>query len=366
MSGAQNWSVRGIDPKIREAAREAAARQGMSLGEYLNQALAQAEPAGREQPREQNREPQREVRAPAHAPRPRPSRLSAHAYEEDGAPNRLRWDKDALAQMMSFGRWIFASTVLTFLVGQSDRLIFGALIPLAALGVYSVAAMIALLPATALSRMASSVFFPIYSRIHNEGRELSPVFLRMRRPLLVFGGWLIGGLAGGGQSAVQLLYDDRYAQAGWILQWLALGCWFAVLEGINSAALLARGQSNWTAAASAGKLAGMLTLIPLGFHLGGFPGAVVGLALSDVLKYAVSAFAVSRAGLPCLAQDLRLTAWVLASAALGHGAARVAEDAGGSEFATALAVLLTVTLAWLPLSAQFWSAKKSAAPQGTP
>jgi localization factor PodJL len=39
MSGAQGWSVKGIDPKVREAAREAAARQGMSLGEYLSQAL---------------------------------------------------------------------------------------------------------------------------------------------------------------------------------------------------------------------------------------------------------------------------------------------------------------------------------------
>ncbi len=36
---AQSWSVKGIDPKVREAVREAAARQGMSLGEYLNQAL---------------------------------------------------------------------------------------------------------------------------------------------------------------------------------------------------------------------------------------------------------------------------------------------------------------------------------------
>lgn len=36
---AQSWSVKGIDPKIREAAREAAARKGMSLAEYLNHAL---------------------------------------------------------------------------------------------------------------------------------------------------------------------------------------------------------------------------------------------------------------------------------------------------------------------------------------
>ncbi|MBL8537610.1 MAG: SEL1-like repeat protein [Hyphomonadaceae bacterium] len=42
---AQGWSVKGIDPKVREAAREAAARQGMSLSEYLNQALSGAAPS---------------------------------------------------------------------------------------------------------------------------------------------------------------------------------------------------------------------------------------------------------------------------------------------------------------------------------
>ena len=46
MSGAQSWSVKGIDPKVREAAREAAARQGMTLGEYLNQALQNHQPPG--------------------------------------------------------------------------------------------------------------------------------------------------------------------------------------------------------------------------------------------------------------------------------------------------------------------------------
>lgn len=43
MSGAQNW--KGIDPKLREAAREAAARQGLSLGEYLNQAITKQQGA---------------------------------------------------------------------------------------------------------------------------------------------------------------------------------------------------------------------------------------------------------------------------------------------------------------------------------
>jgi localization factor PodJL len=66
MSGAQSWSVKGIDPKVREAAREAAARQGMSLGEYLNQALASGQLGGggaQSQPHNTPQQPPRPPRA---------------------------------------------------------------------------------------------------------------------------------------------------------------------------------------------------------------------------------------------------------------------------------------------------------------
>ena len=33
------WSVKGIDPKVREIARERAHRQGQTLGQYLNSLL---------------------------------------------------------------------------------------------------------------------------------------------------------------------------------------------------------------------------------------------------------------------------------------------------------------------------------------
>jgi O-antigen/teichoic acid export membrane protein len=112
-----------------------------------------------------------------------------------GISNRFRWDRSALAQMIRFGRWIFFSTVLTFFVGQSDRLIFGKMVPLAMLGVYSVGAMIATMPAVALGRMASSVFVPVYSRVQNAGQDLRPVFTRVRRPVLLLAGWMVAGTA---------------------------------------------------------------------------------------------------------------------------------------------------------------------------
>lgn len=269
-----------------------------------------------------------------------------------GISNRFCWDRSAVAQMLHFGRWIFISTVLTFFVGQSDRLIFGKMVPLAMLGVYSLGAMIATMPSAALGRMASSVFFPIYSRVHNSGQDLRPVFTRVRRPVLLLAGWMIAGLAGGGAAAVRLLYDQRYSEAGWIVQVLALASWFTVLEATNGAALLARGEAHWTAADGGAKLLGMLLLIPLGYALAGFPGAVTGLAASELLKYSVSAYAVTRANLKGWPQELQLTGWVLATSGLGWFAASFAERADWSRIAAAALVFTAVTLAWAPLG---WS-----------
>lgn len=276
-----------------------------------------------------------------------------------GITNRLSWDRSAVRALFHFGRWIFFSTLLTFVVGQSDRLIFGKMIPIALLGVYGVAAMIATMPATALSRMGHGVFFPIYSRVHNAGEDLREIFGRVRLPLLLIAGWTSAGLSGGGEAAVHLLYDARYAEAGWMVQLLALASWFTVLEATNGAALLARGEARWTAASNAGKLAGMIVLIPTGYHVAGFHGAVAGLVLSEVLKYAVSAFAAGRAGLRGWPQDLALSAWVLISAWLGSFCATLAESAGGSRFAVASAVLLSVSLLWTPLALRYWTTRRA-------
>jgi localization factor PodJL len=45
MSGPTPWSVKGIDPRAREAAREAARARGLTIGEWLNQAILANEAA---------------------------------------------------------------------------------------------------------------------------------------------------------------------------------------------------------------------------------------------------------------------------------------------------------------------------------
>lgn len=233
----------------------------------------------------------------------------------DGQRNWFRLEREALRFARSFGVWIFVATAITFTADNLDRLIFGKLSTLSELGVYSIAALLATVPSQALGSVSSSVLFPLYSRIYHSDRDLQDVFNSARWAILVLSGWVSAGWIGGGPTIVRILYDERYWDAGWMMQALVSGLWFGVtLQYTNGAATLAAGRSDLTSAYSFAKLLGISALIPLGYWLYGFPGAVLGLAASDVFRYAVSLYGVRLIGLTGARQDLGLSARVAASA----------------------------------------------------
>ena len=241
-----------------------------------------------------------------------------------GIRHRFHWDRESARVLFSFGRWVFFSTMLTFLAGQSDRMIFGKLIPMEMLGVYGIAAMLAALPTQAVDSLGGSVVFPALSRV-TERPDFRALFWRTRLPLLLAGATLATGLIASGPFFIQVLYDARYQQAGWVLQFLAVMTWFQVLEATNSAAALAQGRVYWLTAGNAAKLVGLLTLIPVGFHFDGFRGALVGLVSAEALKYLTSMYAAARRGLTSLGRDFGLSLLIAALATLaslvGHRAA---------------------------------------------
>jgi O-antigen/teichoic acid export membrane protein len=243
--------------------------------------------------------------------------------------DRLAWHRDSARDLFHFGKWIFVSTVLAFLVGQSDRLIFGKLTSVATLGVYSIASMFAMLPSGVVHRVGIAVVFPAFSRKTESMTGFESAFRRSRRPLLAFGGLIVACLGASGPPLIEVLYDPRYAEAGWILQLLAIEGWFQILEVPYGSALLALGLPRWLAVANALKLAGILALVPLGFWLYGFPGAIGGFAVSETLRYAVCA-AGAPTGFPARDRPLcvgagrdRRGVWLYASFAIGRREERV-------------------------------------------
>jgi O-antigen/teichoic acid export membrane protein len=275
-----------------------------------------------------------------------------------GIRHRFVWDRVAAQSLFRFGRWVFLSSLLTFMAGQADRLVFGKMIPIALLGVYNIASMLATMPTQIIQTLGSRVLFPAYSRMAGQG-DLRSVHWRARLPLLLGGGAAVTGLIACGPFLIRVLYDRRYEQAGWILQFLAAGAWFQILESTNSAALLAQGRVTWMAAGSATKLAGMVLLLPLGFHLGGFPGALVGLLLSQLLMYAAAATGATRAGLAVIGRDLGLTLAMAVVAGTGYLAGHAAAGRLHANLAGLAGAMAVMAAAWVPVGV--WYLKRERA-----
>ena len=208
--------------------------------------------------------------------------------------------------------------------------------------------MLAATPSQALSHVASNIIFPFYSRVAQEGEDLPRAYRNVRFPLLVLGGWMTAGLIAGGPTIVRMLYREPYWEGGWMLQLLAAGMWFGtVLQGTNGAAVLALGKSNWTFASSVAKLIGIAAFIYPGYKAMGFVGAVAGLAVSEFLRYLVSAFAAARFNMWGLKQDGLLSAVVIIATGLGWLAIKALPSL--HPIAHAVIVFVVVTLVWIPL-----------------
>jgi O-antigen/teichoic acid export membrane protein len=242
-----------------------------------------------------------------------------------GVRNQFRWHAPSARALLHFGRWVFLSTLLTFAVLQSDRLIFGKLVTLEMLGVYSIATVWAAIPTQVLSQVSSSVVFPLLSRVHNAGGNFAAALRQTRTPWLALAGWMVACLAAGGPSLVHFFYDERAKAAEWMLQILAVGAWFVSLESPNRMALLAQGRPLWMSVDSGAKLVAMAVLIPLGWFEFGFPGAVAGFAGAEAFPYIASLVGLSRVGISGLLVDVLLSGFVLGTTAAGSAVRRMLE-----------------------------------------
>jgi O-antigen/teichoic acid export membrane protein len=273
----------------------------------------------------------------------------------DGERDGFAWDKAVLSELFRFGRWVFLSTALTFAVSYCDRLVFAKLIPFAAFGVYGIATALARLPAEAFNEVAQQVLFPVWSRANASGDDalLSETFARTRAPFLVLAGWIVSGMAAGGQVIFNILYDQRYQDGGWMVRIIALGVWVQMLEQICSSALLAKGQSRWMPVTGVVKLVAVLVFIPIGYRLGAFPGALIGYTTASVPAYLTSAYAAHRHGLRAAGRDAAYSGWLVLSILCTLTILSFVSRSVTNHWALASIVFVVCSAFWLPLGLRY-------------
>ena len=234
-----------------------------------------------------------------------------------GTPNRLRWERDAINELLSFGKWIFLSTIMTFLAGQADKLILAKLVSFKTLGVYNIAFTLADIPRQIIIKIGSSVIFPVISKQADIPRKMLQTKILGKRWLILMGAAILLTIpVSFGDLFIGLLYDKRYADATWMMPILSIGLWHTLLYSSMSPSLLAIGKPLY---ASFGNFFTFLTVsigLPVVYYFQGLPGALILLALSDLPLYGAVTYGLWREGLSCVEQDLKATGLFLGLLAL--------------------------------------------------
>jgi O-antigen/teichoic acid export membrane protein len=197
-----------------------------------------------------------------------------------GTANRWQWSKPAFDEILGFGKWIFGASILGFLVNSGDRAILGFLIDARVLGIYVIAFLIFNSVEQVFTRITADVAFPALSEVaRNRSSALRSVYYRFHTTVALGAYFCGGALMVGGQEVIELLYDRRYADAGWMLQILS----FALLTvpfRVGTQIFMAVGAPVLLMHIGAIRLVVLALLTPTGFSLFGLPGALWAIVLS--------------------------------------------------------------------------------------
>jgi O-antigen/teichoic acid export membrane protein len=221
---------------------------------------------------------------------------------------RLFFSRKYAAQIMSFGKWIFASSIIYFLSTNFDRLYLAKAIPLQLLGVYGIARTLSELLSALVQRLGSNVIFPFLASHSQMARtELYAQLAPIRMKFLLVAGVGFSLFASTADLVVDILYDQRYHAASWMLPVLIIGGWFAIMSNINESSLMGLGRPNYSVFGNGAKFGFLLIGLSWGVARYGVLGGVVAVAMSEFGRYVPILVGQVREGFSFRKQDLLAT-----------------------------------------------------------
>jgi O-antigen/teichoic acid export membrane protein len=195
--------------------------------------------------------------------------------------HKLVWDKAIVKEVFHFSKWIVIASALTYLFLQGDKLFFAAKIDAAMLGVYSIAFMLVATLTSVTETLAQKIIFPVFSSIVHGDRSLLKQKYYKVRLYLDFPIFIIAGLLMAlGPTIVNLLYDPRYSDAGWMLQILVISVIGNTLSVVSAECLSALSITKVRMWVMLIRTLGLFIGLPLFYSLYGFYGALWVIALN--------------------------------------------------------------------------------------
>jgi O-antigen/teichoic acid export membrane protein len=143
----------------------------------------------------------------------------------------IHFDKEKIYGLMNFGKWIFASSILGFLLTQGDNIVVGKLLGTTALGLYTMAYAISNLVTTELTFLVSNVVYPAYAKLQSDTLRLRQGYLAVLEIIAFLSFPLTGGIILFGQDFISLFMGDKWLEMLIPMQILAI---FGAIRSIGA------------------------------------------------------------------------------------------------------------------------------------
>jgi lipopolysaccharide exporter len=163
----------------------------------------------------------------------------------------LGWSKPIAVEFLEWAKFIIPSSIITLILMQFDKVFLGRILSTSELGLYFIAFSIAAAAKSFTVEYARGVLLPYLSIIHRESPDkyVEKLYEKKQKATLVIT-FLLGALSGASFLFFDVLYDERYLNAGFYLALLLVTPIMTLITYPSEATLIVYGQVKATLTAN--------------------------------------------------------------------------------------------------------------------
>jgi len=206
-----------------------------------------------------------------------------------GTSNAFFIERAAFNVAFRYGKWIFLSTLLTWVVQESNKFVLGLIMTAEIIGFYALAFNIASIIKGFLTQFANRWTFPMYTKLLGT-ESLDITALRIRLVIAVLAGVAIAILGGFSSYIVDLVYDDRYTLIHPLITIIAIGSLGLIVSDCYMPIFKANADSWGLMKMRMAQALILGTSLYLGYQLNGAEGVVIATAFGQLIMGPVTAF----------------------------------------------------------------------------
>jgi O-antigen/teichoic acid export membrane protein len=186
-----------------------------------------------------------------------------------------------LRPMVKVSSHVIAVRALWYWSGQADQLVLGRMLHASALGLYNVAAQLAMLPAGKAMEVVNRVTLPVLSRLQDDGDGVRNTYRRLVGMLALYGMGVCWGLAAVAPEFVELVLGRKWLGAAVPLALLSLVAPLRMFCAFNNTVVTACGKPE----AATRELLLASVLLPAAVGLGAWVDGLRGASLAWLMAY---------------------------------------------------------------------------------